>query len=298
MSKKSTLLFLSFLSLCFLVGAVIFLNRNSILVLEPKGIVAFKERDLLLKASALMALIVVPVLCLTFGIAWKYRASNTEAKYSPDWDHNLALESLWWALPCIIIGILSVMSWEGSHQLDPFQPLNSSVKPLTVQVIALRWKWLFIYPDQGIATVNFLQFPERTPINFLITSDAPMNSFWIPQLGGQVYAMAGMTTQLHLMADAAGTFAGASANLSGAGFSGMKFVAKSSSTVDFDQWVDSARQVPNSLDSAEYTQLALPSTDTLPGYYSNVMPNLFHSVLMRYVHLPLSSPGDTTSSSQ
>src|SRR5688572_21939694 len=171
----------------------------NVAVLEPAGSIAERQRGLIIFASLLSLIVVVPVFALTFYIAWKYRASNKKAKYTPDWDHHTGIEALWWAIPLALITILSVITYKTSHELDPFRPIASDKKPLTVQVVALQWKWLFIYPEQNIASVNFVQFPEDRPVNFQITSDAPMNSFWIPQLGGQMYAMSGMNTKLHLI---------------------------------------------------------------------------------------------------
>ena len=166
-----------------------------------------------------------------------------KAKHAPDWEHNYIAEYCWWGVPIVIIVILAVTTWKSSHDLNPFKPIESEKKPLAIQVVALHWKWLFIYPEQGIATVNFVQFPEKTPINFEITSDAPMNSFWIPQLGGQIYAMPAMRSKLHLIANEIGSFRGVSANISGKGFAGMTFTAKSSSEEDFDAWVQSGKTI-------------------------------------------------------
>ena len=276
------------------VGLFIFLaTRGTLAILSPAGTIATQQRTLLITATLLLSVIVVPVLALTFFIAWKYREGNTAAKYTPDWADNLTLETIWWGIPCIIIGILAVMTWTSSHQLDPFKPLNSSIKPITIQVIALQWKWLFIYPDQNIASVNFFQFPAGTPVNFQITSDAPMNSFWIPQLGGQVYAMTGMTTQLHLMADKPGSYKGASANLSGQGFAGMKFTAQSSSQQDFDQWVRTIKKNSSVLSSNTYQQLAKPSEDNPVSSYILTDKNLYTNTVMKFMSsssMPKASP--------
>ena len=221
------------------VGALtaLYISNNAIPVLEPKGMIGERESELLITASLLMLIVVIPVLVLTLAFAWKYRESNTKAKHAPDWEHNYIAEYCWWGVPVVIIVILAITTWKSSHELNPFKPIASDKKPISIQVIALDWKWLFIYPEQGIATVNFVQFPEKTPVNFEITSDAPMNSFWIPQLGGQIYAMPAMRSKLHLIATEPGSFRGVSANISGRGFAGMRFTAKSSSDEEFDQWV-------------------------------------------------------------
>lgn len=260
-----------------------FLQSVNATVLNPKGIIAEQERGLFIFALLLSSTIVLPVFGLTFGIAWRYRETNTKAKYTPDWDHNPIIEAIWWLVPLALITILSVVTWKSSHDLDPFKPLNSDVKPLLVQVVALQWKWLFIYPEQGIATVNFVEFPKSTPIDFEITSDAPMNSFWIPQLGGQIYAMSGMSTHLHLMADEAGEYYGSSANISGAGFAGMHFKAKSVTGAEFGGWVDSIKKMHNTLTTGEYLALARPSQNNEPAYYSAVDRKLYNQVVMKYM---------------
>lgn len=261
----------------------IFLQSNNIAVLNPKGLIANQERDLMVTATLLMLIVVIPVFILTFFIAWKYRASNKKAKYTPEWDHNRVIETIWWVIPLALIMVLSVMIWKSSHDLDPFKPIETSVKPLTIQVVALQWKWLFIYPESKLASVNFIQFPEDTPINFEVTADAPMNSFWIPSLGGQIYAMSGMSTKLHLMADEVGDFKGSSANISGRGFSGMRFTARASSKVDFETWLQSVKQseVPLSMD--EYNKVARPSENHPAVYYSSVEEGLYNKVIMKYM---------------
>lgn len=252
-------------------------------VFNPKGIIAFAERDLIVTAVLLMLIVVIPVFILLAVFAWRYRASNTRAKYTPDWHNNEILEIVWWTIPTLIIITLGTITWKSSHELDPFKPLVSNVPPVSIQVVALDWKWLFIYPEQGIATVNFVQFPKDTPVNFSITADAPMNSFWIPQLAGQIYAMAGMGTKLHLMASEEGEYAGLSSNYSGAGFSGMKFVAKASSQEEFDTWVNMVRQAPASLSEYEYRELAKKSRNNPVTYYSSVKEGLYDSIIMKYM---------------
>ncbi len=265
---------------------------NDVAVLNPKGTIAEQQRNLIV-ATVLMSLaVIIPVFAMTFGIAWKYRAGNTKAKYTPDWDHNRLAEFIWWAVPFAAIMVLAVITWITSHDLDPYKPLQSNVKPIKIQVVALQWKWLFIYPEQNIATVNFVQFPEDTPVNFEITSDAPMNSFWIPQLGGQVYAMAGMSTQLHLMADDPGSFRGSSANLSGAGFAGMNFTAKASSAAEFDEWVKTVKKTSSHLSLANYDELAEPSKDQPVTYYASSDAALYDTVIMRYMTPTLNHPMD------
>ncbi|HEX7259876.1 MAG TPA: ubiquinol oxidase subunit II [Candidatus Saccharimonadia bacterium] len=264
-------------------GLVLFLAAHPVAVLDPRGLIASEQRNLIVVTTLLMLLIVVPVFGMTFGIAWKYRAGNTKARYTPDWDHSRVAETLWWGIPSVIIVILAVITWKSSHDLDPFKPLISPNKPVTIQVVALPWKWLFIYPDQNIATVNYVQFPENTPIHFVITADAPMNSFWIPQLGGQIYAMPGMSTQLHLMASEVGSYAGSSANLSGAGFANMRFEAKATTQVAFDDWVAATKKSPLHLGATDYNQLAQPSKRDDVAYYGIASNELYDSIIMKYM---------------
>lgn len=296
MSKKRTLI----CSFVVLLGAGLFaanyLRGLDVAVLNPHGIVASKERSLMIVITLLMLIVVVPVFGLTFVIAWKYRESNRAATYAPEWDHNCLIEAVWWGVPLILLSVISVMTWQSSHALDPFRPLASRNVPLTIQVVALQWKWLFIYPEQNIATLNYVKFPQNTPVSFQITSDAPMNSFWIPQLGGQVYAMAGMSTQLHLMADGPGNYRGSSANLSGAGFAGMKFTATATSRADFDSWTRSVQRSAPQLTMADYDQLARPSQNNPTASYSAQPTGLYASILTKY--MPSSLPMNGIMSSQ
>lgn len=278
---------LSIIGLLALSALTVFMFQSAEpLVLQPAGEIAEKQRNLLYFASALSLVIIVPVFALTFFIVWRYRDTNhktTKTKYQPNWGHSQFLETIWWSIPIIIILILAIVTWQSSHDLDPHKPLESTAQPVTVQVVALQWRWLFIYPEQGIATVNYLQFPEDTPLNLQITADAPMNAFWIPQLGGQVYAMAGMSTKLHLMADQPGVYTGVSSNLSGAGFADMRFTAESTSSDDFAAWVRSVQESGSYLTTDEYTKLAKASTNTEVMYFSTVNPELHATVIAKYM---------------
>lgn len=268
-----------------LVLAILLLQHvgGDIAVLNPKGLIAQKQRELMFTATGLMLIVVIPVFILLFVVAWKFRADNREAKYSPDWDHHRIIEFVWWSVPCVIIFVLGIVTWKNTHALDPFKPIDSNVKPIRIQVIALDWKWLFIYPEEKIAAVNWVQFPQQTPIAFEITADAPMNSLWIPQLGGQIYAMPGMKTELHLIANSIGNFRGSSANLSGKGFAGMNFIAKASSQEDFDRWVQSIKQTGSSLDQAEYSKLAEPSAYHPVAAYRLIEEGLYDRIVMKYM---------------
>lgn len=281
------LVFAFFVLLIFLLmQGVEILWGGDIAMLFPKGKIAIKERNLLFIVQILMLLIVIPVYFLTFFFSWKYRAHNKKAKYTPEWDDNRLAEYIWWGLPLALVIIVGVLTWVKSHQLDPFKPLDSNKKPMTIQVVALQWKWLFIYPEEKIATVNYFQFPEKVPINFEITADAPMNSFWIPQLGGQIYAMPKMKTKLQLIADEKGEFRGSSANLSGEGFSGMHFIAQASSEEEFQKWVEKMQATSGVLNIEEYNKLALPSKNNPVASYQLKEENLFEYVIMKFMHPP------------
>ncbi|WP_166154173.1 ubiquinol oxidase subunit II [Neochlamydia sp. AcF84] len=283
---KSAFFIVSLLAIFLVVGW--FVHTSDIAVLNPKGAIAQRELDLIIQATLLMLIVVIPVFILMIVIACRYRASNSKAKYTPDWDHSHFVEFIWWAIPFVIVLVLSVITWKSSFELDPFKPLQASAKPLTIQAVALQWKWLFIYPEQKIATVNFLQFPKDTPLNFEVTADAPMNAFWIPQLGGQVYAMPGMKAKLHLIAHELGSFRGSSANFSGEGFAGMKFTAKATSSEDFEQWVEKAKQSPKQLSLNEYKKLILPTQNSSAETYILQKENLFDWILMSYM-MPMGS---------
>ncbi|MBN9274660.1 MAG: ubiquinol oxidase subunit II, partial [Mesorhizobium sp.] len=240
------------------------LSGCDFVVLAPAGDIAAQQRDLLVVSTGLMLIIIIPVMALTVFFAWRYRQSNTSATYAPDWDHSTKLELLIWAAPLLIIICLGALTWLGTHLLDPYrridrieagQPVTQEHKPIRVEVVALDWKWLFIYPDLGIAAVNELAAPVNQPIDFRITSSAVMNSFYIPALAGQIYAMPGMETKLHAVINRPGTYTGFSANYSGAGFSGMRFAFHGFSPEAFDQWVAQARSGGTTLSRDVYLAL-------------------------------------------
>jgi cytochrome o ubiquinol oxidase subunit 2 len=260
---------------------------SDIELFNPKGDIGVQERTLILVALGLMLLVVIPVIVLTLVFAWRYRASNTKATYSPKWAHSGAVESVVWTIPCIIVAFLAVLIWRTTHALDPYKPLEADAAPVRVEVVALNWKWLFIYPDYGIASVNRLEIPVNTPINFSLTSESIMNSFFIPQLGSQIYAMAGMQTQLHLIANSPGTYAGLSSAFSGPGFSDMHFGAVATSRQEFDEWVRRAKASPLSLDNAAYKSLEQPSVKNPVAVYTNVAPGLFEGIVNRYMTAPM-----------
>jgi cytochrome o ubiquinol oxidase subunit II len=251
-------------------------------ILDPKGSVGVAEKQLIATSTWAMLIVVIPVIVLTLWFAYHYRATNRSATYAPKWSHSTAIEVVVWTVPTLIILFLGVLTWNTSHELDPYKPIESNVKPITVDVVALDWKWLFIYPDLGIATVNQLALPVGTPVNFNITSDSVMNSFFIPQLGTQIYAMAGMQTRLHLIADHAGDFDGLSANFSGKGFSDMKFRTLATNQQDFDAWVQKVKASSTQLSMDKYAQVAQPSEKVPVQYFSTVDPKLFNNIIAKY----------------
>ncbi|MGH7203433.1 MAG: ubiquinol oxidase subunit II [Candidatus Levyibacteriota bacterium] len=287
---KFLILFLIILDIALIERIMI--GTSLVPLLNPQGTVALQERNLIFAAVSLMLVVVVPVFALAFYVGWKYHANNSKAAYIPDWDHNIKLQVFIWGFPTVIICILAGMVWVYAHKLDPHVALASNTKPLTIQVVALRWKWLFIYPDQHIATLNYVVFPEKTPVHFELTaSDTPMNSFWIPQLGGQIYAMSGMATQTHLIADGIGEYRGSNAEISGAGFADMTFTAKSVSQSDFSTWVNSVKQSPQTLSLDTFHKLAKPYKDNKAAFYSSTADNLYTTIVMKYMAHPTIAPG-------
>lgn len=268
-----------FLGLVLLGLFVFFLLDANAAVLNPQGIIGLEQKKLMVVSIGLILLVVAPVIVLTFVFAWRYREGNEKARYAPIWDRNPWAELVWWGIPVVVISCLSVMAWKASHDLDPYKPIASDRETLIVEVVALEWKWLFIYPEQKIATINYVRFPENTPILFKITADAPMNSFWIPRLGGQIYAMPGMTSKLYLLANETGVFRGSSANYSGKGFSEMTFNAEATSSGDFDRWVGEVKKSSPGLNFEQYHQLALPSHHNLPASYRLEDGDFFYRII-------------------
>ena len=264
---------------------------NTILLNAP-GDVASQQGDLIVVSTLLMLLIIVPVIALTLFFAWTYRASNTQAKYTPDWDHSTQLELVIWAAPLLIIIALGAITWISTHTLDPYRPIDriaegkpvpAGTKPLTIEVVALDWKWLFLYPEQGIAMVNEMAVPVDRPIEFKITGTSVMNSFYIPALAGQIYAMPGMETKLHAVMNTAGTYKGFSANYSGAGFSHMRFDFHGLPQAGFDAWVAKAKASGATLGRADYLKLEKPSERVPVQRYASVAPGLYRAILNRCV---------------
>jgi cytochrome o ubiquinol oxidase subunit 2 len=292
MSKKQKIGAMAVLVASLLAALAWHISQTGVAVLQPRGTVGRGESRLIIIAALLSLIVVIPVYIMLFGFAWKYRESNKKAAYEPAFDRSRLFESIWWGVPLALITILGIMTWNSSHSLDPFRPLNSRVQPLTIQVVALQWKWLFIYPEQGVASVNYVQLPLNRPIDFEITSDAPMNSFWIPRLGGQIYAMSGMATHLNLEASQAGSYDGVSANISGVGFAGMHFTAKADTQPAFDQWVVSTKAGSRSLTKTAYDNLAKPSLDNHAIVFNSAQIGLFDSVIAKYQAPSYFSPSE------
>lgn len=264
----------------------------NMVVLNPSGDIARQQGQLIVVSTVLMLLIIVPVIALTIFFAWKYRQSNKEARYSPEWDHSTELELAIWAAPLLIIIALGAITWISTHTLDPYRslrriesgrPVPDNIKPLTVEVVALDWKWLFIYPEQGIATVNELAAPIDRPIVFKITASSVMNSFYIPALAGQIYAMPSMETKLNAVINQPGEFEGFSANYSGAGFSHMRFKFHGLSEADFDQWLQKAKSSTGALTRAAYVELERPSEREPVRHFGTVDSDLYQAILNRCV---------------
>jgi cytochrome o ubiquinol oxidase subunit 2 len=248
-------------------------------ILDPVGPVASAEKTILINSTAIMLAIIVPTMIATVAVAWWFRRGNTRAEYRPDWEYSGAIELVVWAIPILTITLLGGIAWIGSHALEPSKPLDSPNKPINVQVVSLDWKWLFIYPDQHIATVNQLVVPAGTPVNFQLTSATVWNTFFVPQMGSMIYTMPRMTTRLNLQADKQGVFPGRSAHFSGDGFPGMEFNVHSVTPQQFAAWAGNARGDGPVLDGRSYAELARPSSYVKPMTFSNVAPGLFDAIV-------------------
>lgn len=264
------------------------LSGCDLVVMSPSGDIAVQQRDLIIVSVVLMLLIIIPVICLTLYFAWHYRRSNINAKYDPEWHHSTRLEVVIWSAPLAIIIALGAVTWVSTHKLDPYRPLDridasrpvtAETKPITIEVVALDWKWLFLYPEQGIATVNEIAAPIDTPIEFKITGSTVMNSFYIPALAGQIYAMPGMQTKLHAVMNKEGVYEGFSSNYSGDGFSGMRFKFHGMSNEAFGQWVAQVKNQGSALNRDTYLKLERPSSRVPVTYYASVQNGLFDAIL-------------------
>lgn len=272
-----------------------YLSSYSIPVFQGGGKLAQQERGLIIFASLLAIIVVVPTFALAIWIAIKYNEKNHTAKtkYRPDFDRSRLFETIWWGVPIIIIGILSYVAWTSAHNLDPYKSLASDKQPLVVQVVSLDWKWLFIYPEQHVASVNLAEIPVGTPVDFQVTSDTIMNSFWVPGLGGQIYSMPGMITRLHEVADKPGDYFGSPANIAGKGFSRMNFTVRAASNNDFVKWISHAKSSYRPLSAQSYAELAKPSDSVPVSFYSYVPDGFFEGIAMKYM-----MPTDKTNGSK
>jgi cytochrome o ubiquinol oxidase subunit 2 len=252
-------------------------------VLDPKGPIASAERQILFNSLGIMLAIVVPTILATLGVAFWFRESNERARYRPNFKYSGRLELLVWSIPAMTVFLVGGVAWVGSHDVSPRKPIASTEKALRIQVASLDWKWLFIYPDYGVASVNRLTIPVGTPVSLELTSSGVMNSFFVPQLGSQIYTMAGMITRLNLQADHPGTYRGFSAQFSGEGFSDMHFDADAVTDEEFTQWLNAARSAGPELDAKSYADLAKPSAAVAPFTYRSVAPGLFDSILVSEV---------------
>jgi cytochrome o ubiquinol oxidase subunit 2 len=261
-------------------------------VLSPIGPIGAAERTILLDAVAIMLTIVVPTIVATLAFAWWFRAGNTRARYLPSWEYSGQLELLVWSVPALIVLFLGGVAWIGAHDLDPARPLDSSAKPLEVEVVSLDWKWLFIYPGKHVASVNRLVVPTGVPLHLQITSATVMNVFFVPRLGSQIYSMHGMATQLNLQADSQGTYPGLSANFSGDGFADMHFDVQAVTAADFDSWTAAARQGATVLDDTSYRGLLRQSENVKPYTYADVQPGLFNRIVSQQLPPGEGPPAD------
>jgi cytochrome o ubiquinol oxidase subunit II len=259
-------------------------------ILDPVGPVAAAEKQILINSTAIMLAIIIPTMLATIAVAFWFRRGNSKAAYRPDWEYSGAIEMVVWAIPVLTIALLGGIAWIGSHQLDPSKPLASKVRPLNVEVVAMDWKWLFIYPDQGIATVNQLVVPAGTPVNFRLTSATVWNTFFVPQMGSMIYTMPNMVTRLNLEADRQGVFPGRSAHFSGDGFPGMEFNVNSVSPQQFAAWVQSAHGSGRALDAPAYAQLSQPTSYVKPMTFSAVAPGLFDAIATGHAPPPQQLP--------
>ncbi|MBD2871615.1 ubiquinol oxidase subunit II [Paenibacillus arenilitoris] len=254
------------------------------IVLDPKGPIGEAQKDLIYITTLLCAVIIVPVLILSAIIIWRYRdRPGSKASYKPEWEHSTKLEVIWWGIPIVIILILGGITIKYTYDLEPSKPIASEKEPITIQVTSLDWKWLFKYPEEGIATVNYIKIPEDVPVKFQLTSDTAMNSFWIPQLGGQIYTMSGMAMTLFLQADEPGTYYGSGANFNGKDFAKMTFEVDATSESDYKAWIEEVKGTSPALTLAGYEELTEPgSSDTM--MFSSFPEGLFDQVVRQYVN--------------
>lgn len=271
---------------CLLIISLSGCSGHLVGMLDPKGVVTFQERKLFFDTMALMLIVVLPVIVMSLTFIYHYQISHRITEYKPNWGHSYLLECLWWGIPCAIIGILSVIVWKQTHELDPYKNITGhNEKPLIIQAIALPWKWLFIYPEQNIATINYLEIPIGQQVEFWLTVDnVPMSAFFVPQLGSQIYAMAGMRTRLHLIANQIGVFEGLNTQYNGDGFSDMHFKVHVVQPAEMEQWIATVKSSSNLLTPSVYTELLNQTIDNKPEFYASIPENLFDEVIHLYMH--------------
>jgi cytochrome o ubiquinol oxidase subunit II len=288
MNNKSDWVLIGLLSLCtaFFLGGC-----SDMLLFNPKGPIGDSERFVIIVAIALMLIVVIPVSIMVFLFPGKYRSTNPKATYMPKWSRSAKIEWVIWLVPAVIITVLATLIWHFTFRLDPYKPIDTGVKPINIEVVSMDWKWLFIYPDRHIAAVNQLVFPAGVPLSFKITSDTVMTSFFIPQLGSQIYAMAGMQTRLHLLADEPGTYIGQNQQFSGRGYADMTFKAIAVSPKEYEVWVQKVKQSPDTLNLARYEELEKPSTGYPVSLFSSVEPDLFDRIIHKYAKTVNMNPG-------
>lgn len=280
--KKGHCLF-TLIIVCLIILNLSGCQEHIIGILNPKGLITYEERKLFFDTLALMLIVVLPVIIMSFTFVIHYHSSNREADYKPNWSHSLFLESLWWGIPFIIITILAVLTWKKTYELDPYNKITDT-QPLLIQAIALPWKWLFIYPEEGIATVNYVMMPIGRPVEYWLTTDnVPMSAFFIPQLGSQIYAMAGMRTRVHLLANQLGHYDGMNALYNGAGFSGMHFDVHVVSEPEMEKWIQQIKGSATPLTNDTYLKLLIPSTNTSKASFIHVNNALFDQVIHLYM---------------
>jgi len=279
MKRKKCLVMIGLL---LLFGVVFLGGCSNILLFHPKGPIGDAERFVIIVAIALMLIVVIPVAVMDFLFPRKYRSTNPKATYMPKWSRSAKIEWVVWLVPAVIVTVLGTLVWHFTLHLDPYKPIDTGAKPVNIEVVSMDWKWLFIYPDRNIATVNQLVFPAGVPLSFRITSDSVMTSFFIPQLGSQIYAMAGMQTRLHLLADEPGTYLGQNQHFSGRGFAGMHFKAIAVSPKEYEAWVQKVKQSPDKLDPARYQELEKPSANYSVTLFSSVTTGLFDRTIRKY----------------
>lgn len=261
-------------------------NAKLVGMLDPQGIIAYEERRLFFDTLALMLIVVLPVIIMSFTFVYHYQVSHHLRAYKPNWSHSYLLESLWWGIPCVIIFILAILTWKKTHELDPYHKLSGfTQEPLVIEAIALPWKWLFIYPQQNIATVNYLVLPVGQPVEFWTTADnVPMSALMIPQLGSQIYTMAGMRTRLHLVANHPGRYEGLNTLFNGEGFSDMHFIVYAVDALGMQKWMNNMKHSPEHLTDETYHQLLQPTINHRPQFFSGVPTDLFQKVMHLYMY--------------